>query len=404
MDDETLHIRFGEGAQLPRWFWRALLAIMLSIAALGVGRTIVEKLGGLLVIIAISLFLSFAVEPAVNWMADRGWKRNRATMVAFLVLFVGSSLFFFLMGDLVVTQVSDLVDNAPKYLEDATKWVNDTFDTDITTDNLVDQVREYQDDITGVATNVGGRVLSLTGTLVGTLFQLFTVLLFSYYMTAQGPQLRRHVCSVLPRRRQRTVLILWELAIQKTGGWLYSRMLLAACAATVTWIYLSILGVPSPLALGIWVGLVSQFIPAIGTYLAGALPVLIALLNDPIDAIWVLAFIVIYQQIENYLLSPKITAHAMDLHPAIAFGAALAGNAVLGPVGAIMALPFAGVVQAFVSSYVDRHEIVESHLTELQEMEDDQGDRGVRLTLRKIQEKLRTDKGSDGEPPVDIDD
>ena len=142
MDDETLHIRFGEGAQLPQWFWRALLAIMLAIAGLGIGRTIVEKLGGLLVIIAISLFLSFAVEPAVNWLADRGWKRNRATMVAFLVLFVGSSLFFFLMGDLVVTQVSDLVDKAPKYLEDATKWVNDTFDTDITTDNLVDQVRE----------------------------------------------------------------------------------------------------------------------------------------------------------------------------------------------------------------------------------------------------------------------
>ena len=101
---------------------------------------------------------------------------------------------------------------------------------------------------------------------------------------------------------------------------------------------------PSPLALAIWVGLVSQFIPAIGTYLAGALPVLIALLNDPIDAIWVLGFIIVYQQIENYLFSPKITAHAMDLHPAIAFGAALAGNAVLGPVGAIMALPFAGVV------------------------------------------------------------
>ena len=160
-------------------------------------------------------------------------------------------------------------------------------------------------------------------------------------------------------------------------------MLLAACAAAATWIFLSILGVPSPLALGIWVGLVSQFIPAIGTYLAGALPVLIALLNDPIDAIWVLAFIIVYQQIENYLLSPKITAHAMDLHPAIAFGAALAGNDGAGPGRAIMALPFAGVVQAFVSSYVDRHEVIENELTKLDQIEATQGESAFRV-LRRV--------------------
>ena len=181
--------------------------------------------------IAIALFLSFAIEPAVNWLADRGWKRSQATLLAFFVLFVGSALFLFLMGDLVVTQVQDLVDNAPAYVEDTTQWINDTFGTDITSDKLVDQLQEYQDDITQVATNVGGKVLSVTGTLIGTLFQAFTIALFSYYMTSQGPQLRRNVCSVLPRRRQQTVLILWELAIQKTGGWLYSRMLLAACAS-----------------------------------------------------------------------------------------------------------------------------------------------------------------------------
>lgn len=379
-----LTLGMGEGRQLPKWFWRAIGAVAVSFAVYQLGRSIIDKLTGLLVILAISLFLSFAVEPAVNWLSDRGWRRSRATLFCFLVLFVVGGLFLFVMGDLVVRQVQELVTKAPSYVQDASKWINDTFGTDITTDNINEQLEKYEDDLTSLASNVGGRVLSVTGAVVGMIFKGFTVLLFSYYMTSQGPQLRRNVCSLLPQRNQRTVLLLWELAIQKTGGWIYSRLVLATFAAAFMWVFLSILGVPSPLALSLWVGLISQFIPAIGTYLAGALPVLIALLNDPVDAIWVLGFIIVYQQIENYVLSPKVTAHTMDLHPAVAFGAALAGATLLGGVGAIMALPAAGVIQAFVSTFLQRHEVVSSHLTELEEIQEEQGESGLRAAIRKL--------------------
>jgi predicted PurR-regulated permease PerM len=82
---------------------------------------------------------------------------------------------------------------------------------------------------------------------------------------------------------------------------------------------------------------VSQFVPSVGTYLAGALPVLIALLSQPVDALWVLAFIVAYQQLENMVLSPRITSRTMALHPAVAFGAVIAGGAIMGPIGALLA-------------------------------------------------------------------
>jgi predicted PurR-regulated permease PerM len=101
----------------------------------------------------------------------------------------------------------------------------------------------------------------------------------------------------------------------------------------------------------------------IGTYLGGSVPLLVALMSHPIDAVWVLIWVVVYQQIENYLLSPRITAHTMDLHPAVAFGAALAGASLFGAVGAVLALPAAAVIQAFVSSYLHRHEVIESELT-----------------------------------------
>jgi predicted PurR-regulated permease PerM len=383
-DAPHISLRMGDGRSLPRWFWRAVVAVAVAVAVFQFGRSILIQLQGFLLIVAISLFLSFAVEPAVNYLADRGWKRSVATLFCFFVLFVVGGIFLFVMGDLVVTQVQDLVENAPDYLEQSTDWVNDTFDTDITTDDITTQIESYQDDLTDVATNLGGRVLSVTGTLVGLIFQAFTVGLFSYYMTSQGPQLRRNVCSILPQRNQRTVLLLWELAIQKTGGWIYSRLLLAALSSACTWLFLSIVGVPSPLALALWVGLISQFIPAIGTYLAGALPVLIALLNDPIDAVWVLGFILVYQQIENYVFAPKITAQTMDLHPAVAFGAAIVGGTLLGPMGAVMALPAAGVIQAFVSTILERHEVVDSHLTELEQIREEAGDRGVRSAMRRM--------------------
>lgn len=374
----------GDGRALPRWFWRAILAVGLSVAAYQFGRSVLIQLQGFLLIVAVAMFLSFAVEPAVNFLSDRGWKRSVATLFCFVVLIVVGGGFMFVMGDLVVTQVEDLVQKAPAYLDESTNWINDTFNTDITTDDITKQIETYQKDLTNVATGVGGRVLSVTGSLLGLIFQGFTVALFSYYMTSQAPQLRRNVCSVLPERNQRTVLHLWELAIVKTGGWIYSRLLLAALSSACTWIFLVILGVPSPLALALWVGLISQFIPAIGTYLAGALPVLIALLNDPIDALWVLGFILIYQQIENYFFSPKITAQTMDLHPAVAFGSAIVGGTLLGPMGAIMALPAAGVVQAFVSTILERHEVVGSHLTEIEKIRAESGDQGVRRVMRTM--------------------
>ena len=134
-------------------------------------------------------------------------------------------------------------------------------------------------------------------------------------------------------------------------------------AAVTSWVVFRILGVPFAAALALWLGILSQFLPVIGTYIGGALPALIALLESPGKAVGVLIFILVYQQIENYLLSPRITARTMSLHPAVSFGSAIAGATLLGAPGAIMALPVAATVQAFGSTYLHRHEVVESALT-----------------------------------------
>ena len=96
--------------------------------------------------------------------------------------------------------------------------------------------------------------------------------------------------------------------------------------------------------------------------MAGLLPILIALLHQPISALWVLIAIVVYQQLEIYLFAPRFTAQTMNIHPAVAFGTVILGASLLGVVGTLLAVPVAATVQAFVSTYIRRHELIDSEL------------------------------------------
>ena len=129
-----------------------------------------------------------------------------------------------------------------------------------------------------------------------------SVLLFTFYLVADGPKMRRAICSRLRPERQRRVLGAWELAIDKTGGYLYSRALLAGLSAFFHWIVFQAIGIQAPVAMALWVGLISQFLPVVGTYIAGALPVLVEFVDSPPKALVILIFVILYQQIENYFL------------------------------------------------------------------------------------------------------
>jgi predicted PurR-regulated permease PerM len=349
--------------RMPRWVPRAIALFFAGVAAFLVVRWLVTELRALLLVLVVSLFLSFAIEPAVNWLAARGWRRGTATWLMFLTLTVVVVLFVLSIGTVLVRQLTHFVESAPAYLEELEGWVNRRFNADISTEQLVEELTRAEGPLRNLAERAAENALGLSATLLGGLFQLFTVALFTWYLVADGPRLRRAILSALPPRRQHHVMRAWELAIEKTGGYIYSRALLAAIAAFAAWLALSVIGVPYPLALAVWVGAVSQFVPVIGTYLAGAMPVLVALLNDPVDGVVVLVYVVVYQQVENYLLAPRVTARTMKLHPAVAFGTVIAGAALVGPVGAVLALPAAAIIQAFGSTLLDRHEVMESALT-----------------------------------------
>jgi predicted PurR-regulated permease PerM len=163
--------------------------------------------------------------------------------------------------------------------------------------------------------------------------------------------------------RQREVLRAWEIAVDKTGGYFYSRLLLGTIAGVTIWIFLVIIDVPFALPLALWMGFFSTFVPIVGTYIGSAVPILVALLDEPWKGIAILIYILVYQQIENYILSPRITAKTMSLHPAVAFAAALIGGALGGLFMAFLALPVAGVIQASVGEWSKSYEVVRDDVT-----------------------------------------
>ena len=366
-------LQLPERDRMPRWVPRAIGLALLGVVGLATAAWLLDRLRDLLVVLLVSLFLSFAMEPAVNWLARRGWKRGLGTAVVFCVFAAAALGFLAAMASVLADQITKLIDAAPGYLADIERWADDQFGIQLSTDDLRAQFTEGGT-AASLLGDVAGNLVSVGSTVVNVAIQMLTVALFTFYLVADGPRLRRLVCSALVPSRQAAVMRGWELAIDKTGGYIYSRTLLAIAAFLLHWAAFAIIGVPFPLPLAMWVGVLSQFVPVVGTYLAGLLPLLIALLDEPISALWVLIVVLAYQQIENYLLAPRVTAHTMNIHPAVAFGSVLVGAALLGSAGALLAVPAAATIQAFVSTYIKRHELIESELFETHEDELDGAD------------------------------
>ena len=340
----------------PRWLPRALFMVTATVfISLMVWRA-AGLLGNVITIVVISWFVALAMEPAILWLGRHGIRRTWATGITMIGVLVFGAGMLALVGGLFVSQLVDLVESVPRYYRQVSEWLNTEFDVEIPkTSDLISTITSYADDI-------GTQVVGVTAAVAGTIFTSTAVLLVVYYMASQGPRFRASVCRFLAPHRQREVLRIWELSQDKVAGFINSRLILALISTVATFLFLTVLGVPYSLPLAVFTGVVSQFVPTVGTYIGGAAPVLVALAVDPIKALIVLAFIIAYQQVENLLLTPKVSQKSLELNPAVAFLSVIAFGALFGALGAILALPVVATIQAVMGTYVRRHELVESEL------------------------------------------
>lgn len=356
----------GDRGRDLAWLTPSRFASLIAVLFAAYGLLVILRaLRPLLVMLFVSVFLSFAMEPAVQYLAGRGWRRGPATGFVFAVVFLFLIGFAAAMSPLLVSQVEDLIRNVPRIVDRLAALLADLplpFDVETSAEarsELTALTLELRERLQGAAFGAAGRVVDLGATALSSLLQFFTILLVTFYLVADGPRARRVLFSPFRPERQRELLAIWELAVAKTGGYIYSRLLLASISAAATGLFFVVIGLPSAIPLAAWVGVTSAFIPVVGTYLGGLLPVIVAVASPrPSNALWILAFIIVYQQVENYLLAPRIQSHTMAVHPAVAFVSVLAGGYLLGASGALLALPAAAIIQALLSTYVSRHDLI----------------------------------------------
>ena len=338
---------------------KATAVVLLIFSAAAFVQFVLQDAGSVIFTILMALALAITMEPAVVWLHRRGLKRGLATGLVMIAVIVGVALFFAAFGNLLFTQLAELLRGVPELARNGVEWLNQRFGTQIDIANIIGSIGLNPSDVAGWAAQVAGGIIAIVFGIVGSVFSVFTLGLFTFYLSADMPRLKRWIARMLPSRGQRLNEELWTVAVEKAGGYVGARLVLALINGSTTALFLYIIGMPYWLPLGIWTGIVAQFVPTIGTYIAIALPVIIGLLSDdPMDGILALGWAVAYQQVENLTIEPRISAKAVSLHPAVSFASVMFGAALFGAAGALLAVPVTAIVMAFVEVYAPRHELV----------------------------------------------
>jgi predicted PurR-regulated permease PerM len=372
-----------------RSMWRAGWTVVAVVALAAIGKWVLSDAGNVIFMLVMSVIASIAMEPAVARLSRR-MRRGFATALVMLGTVVFLAVFLVVFGQLLGEQIATLVRAVPSLVESLAAWANETFGITLDYRKLLDQLGIGTTALASVAQNLAGGLFGVVAAVLGAAFGSLTFAFFTYYFSADGPRLRRWVAQLVPPRQQEVVGVAWELAVRKTGGYVAARLVLAGICGGFSGLFMLIIGMPYWLALGVWTGIVAQFVPNVGTYIAIALPVFVGLVGDqPWQGLAMLAFALVYQQVENLTIEPRISAQAVDVHPAVSFGSVLFGASLFGVGGAFVAVPVAALMLALFDIYAHKYELL-PHLAQLQpgEREGDGDD-----------EEPPTEAG--GEPAVD---
>lgn len=338
---------------------QSLRTITIWLILIVVGQWVFAKNLHFIFLLLMAWLIAIAMEPAIMWLSKRGIKRGGATGIVLLALILFGVIFLALFGGVLFSQASSLIQALPNLVTNVVDWLNTTFKLTLDPNRIIDQLNVSPNQIANWASGVAGGVVGVLSSLIGGVFQALTLLLFTFYMAAEGPKARRIIGSWLSPRVQDIFVTTWDIATAKTGGFVVSKLVMAALSAAAHATFFALIGVPYWLAMGLITGITSQFIPTVGTYLGILIPILIAVFNNPMSVLWIIIFAAIYQQIENYILSPRISRMTMDIHPAIAFGSVILFANLFGALGALVAIPLAAAMVAIVDTYGHRYELIE---------------------------------------------
>ena len=322
-------------------FWVAIRATSGVLVILLLAESVI-KARSALVLIAVSAFLAIGLNPLVELLQRHGITRRAAVgliSLGFLLFFVGAG---FAVAQPIAHQGSQLTKGLPaeaRHLRDTNKTFRD-LDRRFQLVDKVDSLSKSD----AFKSKVKNGVLGAAGEAVSALFNFFTVLILTLYFLANYPGLKRTAWRAAPRSRRPRVGLLGDEILRRVGGYVLGNIITSLVIGVVTFVFLLIIGVPNAAPVALFVA-IFDIIPLVGATIAGVVTVAIALFHSLTAAIITAIFYILYQQFENYVLVPRVMKKTVDVSPLTTIVAALLGGALLGIVGALVAIPVAAAIQ-----------------------------------------------------------
>lgn len=293
-----------------------------------------------LLLIGVAFFLALGLEPAVGWFSDHHVPRGLATVVVFVIFLAALAAFVAAAIPPLSQQASQLIEQAPHYIQQAQSHSS-------TIGKLNDRFH-IQERITATINGSGGSVLGEVMTAGSAVFaaltDVFIVIVLTVYFLVDFPRIRETLYRLVPQTRRPRAILIGDEVFAKVGAYVLGNVAISVIAAAATAVWLAAFGVPYALLLAIFVGLL-DLVPIVGSTIAGVVVAAVALTVSLPTCLATAAFFVTFRLLEDYLLTPRIIGRVVKVPALMTVVAVLIGGALLGIVGALVAIPIAAALQ-----------------------------------------------------------
>ncbi len=300
-----------------------------------------ERIGSVLILIVVSLFLAAGLNPSVEWFQRRGLRRSISVTMVIVLFLCGVGLFLWAIVPVITDQVAQITDNAPGWLDQLqgnkkVQELDERFD-------IIDKVREYVQD-GNFTSGIFGGVLGFGLRVLGALANAFVIIVLTLYFLSSLDATKRALYRLAPASRRERVSKLGDQVVASVGGYVAGAFVVALCAGVTSLIFLFIVGLGEYAVALAFVVTILDVIPMIGATIGAVVVSAIAFATDWKIGVACVIFYAIYQQLENYVLYPRVMSKSVDIPGAATVIAALVGAALLGVVGALLAIPTAAAI------------------------------------------------------------
>ena len=303
-----------------------------------------------LILVFVAAFLAVGLDPAVRRLERLKLSRGQAVAVIFIATILFIIGFIAAVVPPLVRQIASFAGHLPDYVQELSRkyptverWVQDN--------DIADKLRDATQNAPSIIGGSLGKVVGVAGSVASSLFSGLTVLVLTIYFSLSLGKIRAGTLKLIPASKRKRAGEVIDPILEKVGAYIAGNIAISLIAGALSFIFLTIAGVPYPVALALWVA-IADLIPLVGATLGAVPAVIVAFFSSIPLGIATVIFFIIYQQVENYVIAPRVMNKAVDVAPAAVLLAALIGAGLLGFVGALIAIPAAAAIKIIANEVI----------------------------------------------------